>query len=154
MATAASDSEAPMASGNAACQSRELSGAFTDLPKWQECWQQLSSPDCAVGTLRIYHNSTAQLEGTAQALLGNKSIVQLDIGVVDGASAVEALSALLKVGVSCSTSSWLCCLQHTGRTACNNACSSILGMEHNSLQHISNGTEVAYFTICMQAASA
>lgn len=102
MAAAASDSEASTAVGTAASQHREISGAFTDLPKWQECWQQLSSPDCCVGTLRIYHNSTAQLEGTAQALLGTKSVEQLDIGVVDGASAVESLSVLLKVSLGCS----------------------------------------------------
>lgn len=92
-----------------ALQHRELSGAFSDEAKWQDCWNQLASDACPIGTLRIYHNSPQQLIGTTKALLHNSSITQLDIGVVDGPAAAQAIAELVKV--SSSTGS---CIQHAG----------------------------------------
>jgi len=77
-------------------QHRELSGAFSDEAKWSECWKQLSTEN-SVGTLRVYHNNPAQLEGTANALSNNSSVHQLEIGVVEGRKAVTALGNLLLV---------------------------------------------------------
>jgi hypothetical protein len=81
----------------AVVQHRELSGAFSDEAKWQECWTHLSSDDCSINTLRIYHNSQQQLFETAQALLHNSTVTQFEVGVVDGLDAAHGLSDLLKV---------------------------------------------------------
>lgn len=77
-------------------QHRELSGAFSDEAKWSDCWKQLSTKN-SVGTLRIYHNSPAQLEGTARSLSNNSSVHHLEVGIVEGLEAVIALGNLLQV---------------------------------------------------------
>mgnify|MGYP001807806810 CR=1 FL=1 len=79
---------------------RELSGAFTDDGKWAELQKELSSCECSISTLRIYHNTPAQLAATAGALTHNSSVTHFDVGAVEGPAAESALHQLLKVGVS------------------------------------------------------
>jgi hypothetical protein len=76
---------------------RELSGICSDDSRWQECWKQLASADCSTSALRIHQNSSQQTVATAQALLHNSSVQTLDIGIVEGHDAAQALSDVLKV---------------------------------------------------------
>lgn len=98
-------------------QHRELSGAFCDADKWQDCWQQLCASFCSITSLRIYHNTPAQLQGTAEALRHNSSVCKLDVGVVveeeqPAGAAADALAALLKVSALSLLCSYIQTQQH------------------------------------------
>lgn len=78
---------------------REVSGYLSDSAKWQNVWDVLSSANCDIQSLRIYHNSAHQLKATCGRLLCNSSVTALDIGVAEG-DGCNALAELLAVSLS------------------------------------------------------
>lgn len=77
---------------------QDLSGVCHPEAKWTECLLQLHQAACPIETLRIYHNSAAQLHATASALQHNSSVSHLELGAVQGHEAFLALTQLLQVG--------------------------------------------------------
>lgn len=72
---------------------KELSGILSDPGKWKSTLAALPSNDSDVETLRIYHNTSIQLQTACHALRCNSSVRVLDIGdaAAEGASALAEL---------------------------------------------------------------
>lgn len=75
---------------------KELSGVLSSDDKWAAVCESLTSADCVIQHLRVYHNNLEQSIATANAIASNTSVTSLEFGDLQQ-HAASVLAQALKV---------------------------------------------------------